>query len=111
VTGWLRQRHLWSRWHWRPTPCADCRIKPMPNTPYGSRYWQRYMVYDHVWAAASMTELGGWLCIPFLERRLGRPLPGADFEPVPLNDPDVDDDTDRLAELKRAAAEHDARPT
>ena len=83
----------------------------MPVTPHSIRDWQRYMVTDDVWAAAGMTYLGGWLCIPCLEGRLGRPLTGADLEDVPLNELDADKDTARLAELKRAAAAHHAGPT
>jgi hypothetical protein len=63
------------------------------------------MVYEQVGRAAGVAPLDGWLCIPCLETRLGRRLVGAD---LPLNDADVDDATPRLAELKRAAAEHHA---
>jgi hypothetical protein len=97
IRWWLR-----SRGPWPPTPCADCGVELMPD-PFGIRDWHRYMVHDHVWAAAGMTPLGGWLCTGCLEDRLGRPLVGADFPPLPL---DADKDFDRLAELKRQAAKH-----
>ena len=51
-------------------PCADCGVWLIPDTPVGIRDWQRYIVYDHVWRAAGMGPLDGWLCIPCLERRL-----------------------------------------
>jgi hypothetical protein len=63
------------------------------------------MVCDNVWRAAGMGPLDGWLCIPCLERRLGWPLTGADFPPLPFNDLGADLDTHRLAELKHAAAQ------
>ena len=109
VTRW--RRWLRYRRRWLPIPCADCGIDVVPLNPLGARDWQRFMVTDATWAAAGMEPLGGWLCVDCLESRLGRPLTGADFQPVPLNDPDVDDETPRLAELKRAAAEHHARST
>ena len=102
-------RWWWREWRWTSPECADCGVELMPRTPFGSRDWQRYMVHDHVWAAAGIGYLDGWLCIPCLEGRLGRPLTGADLEAVPLNDPDVDDDTDRLAELKHAAAQRNSQ--
>ncbi|RSN71342.1 hypothetical protein DMH08_02770 [Actinomadura sp. WAC 06369] len=83
--------------------CRFCRINLMPDTPGGSRDWQRYMLNDNVWAAAGMEYDGGWLCIDCVEKRLGRPLTGQDFAAVPLNDPGRDDDTPKLADLKRAA--------
>ena len=107
---------IWRRWsghrdqrEWEPTPCADCGVELMPDTPPGVRLWQRYMVYDHVWRAAGMGPLDGWLCIGCLERRLGWPLTGADFPPARLNDLDADLDTHRLAELKHAAAQRNRR--
>ncbi len=107
---WRRRSRRRDRWHWPPAPCADCAVELLPDTLLGVRDWQRLMVTDDVWAAAGMDPLGGWLCIPCLEGRLGRPLVGANLEAVPLNDSDLDD-TPRLAELKRAAAEHHARST
>jgi hypothetical protein len=103
-----RSLNRWRRRHWPPIPCADCAVDLVPTSPWGSHDWQRYMVHDDVWAAAGMAPLDGWLCIPCLERRLGWPLTGADFPPLPLNDLDADKDPHRLAELKRAAAQHHA---
>jgi hypothetical protein len=104
VTRWIR----WLRFRrrWVPIPCADCGVDVVPLNPLGGRDWHRYMVTDQVWADAGMASLGGWLCIPCLETRLGRPLTGADFKPLPLNDPGIDDDAPRLDELKWAAWEH-----
>jgi hypothetical protein len=96
-------RWWWSLRHWPPTPCADCGIELIPATPHDIPDWQRYMVTDHVWAAAGMTPLGGWLCIDCLELRLGRPLVPDDLDDLPLNDLDAGKDVPRLAELKRAA--------
>jgi hypothetical protein len=91
-----------------PIFCRDCDTNLMPNTPLGSKDWQRYMVHDQVWADAGMDQLGGWLCIPCLETRIARPLTGADLKPdLPLNCPDRDDDdTPQLAQLKRAIPNH-----
>lgn len=84
--------------------CADCGVDLMPDSPIGSRDWERYMVHDEVWAAAGMERNGGWLCIGDLTARLRRPLTGADLIPwLPINRPYRDDDTDRLAVLKMAA--------
>ncbi|MGH8880472.1 MAG: hypothetical protein ACRD0P_24485 [Stackebrandtia sp.] len=107
IRWWTRWR---ARWQWPSQPCADCGVELIPDTPLDIRDWQTYMVHDRVWAAAGMAPLGGWLCIGWLEGRLGRPLTGADF-PLPLNDLDADKDIDWLAELKRAAAEHNRRST
>lgn len=43
--------------------------------------WQAevYTVHDAVWSAAGMEPTGGCLCIPCLERRLGRTLTPEDF--------------------------------
>jgi hypothetical protein len=90
-----------------PLPCHDCATELMPDTPPGLQDWQWYMVHDHLWAAAGMDEDGGCLCIPCLERRLGRPLTGADLKPaVPVNQPGCYEDTPRLAELKHQSVEH-----
>jgi hypothetical protein len=105
IRWWRSERREWS-----PTPCAECGIELLPDTPPNVRDWHRHMVHDHVWAEAGMDPLGGWLCIRCLERRLRRPLTGADFPDLPLNDLDSDKDTPRLARLKRAAA-HGRRPT
>jgi hypothetical protein len=89
------------------TRCVDCGIDAMPDTPPGSRDWQRYMVHDHVWQAAGMDPNGGWLCIPRLEARLTRPLTGADFPELPLNHPIWKysaDDTRTTRTLKLQAA-------
>jgi len=82
--------------------CADCGVELLPDTPPGSRDWQHYMVHNQVWADAGRDD--GWLCIPCLETRLRRPLTGADFLDLPINEPGRDDDTNQLAYLKRDAA-------
>lgn len=43
------------------------------------------MVTPDVWAAVGGGH--GYLCIPCLEEALGRPLNGADFIDMPVNDP------------------------
>lgn len=94
--------------------CIDCDLELMPDTPPGSHDWQRYMVTDEVWAAAGMEPAGGWLCIPCLEARLGRPLTGYDFPAdIPLNHPFrrwSTADTPRLQHLKLQAALKQKRP-
>jgi hypothetical protein len=89
-----------------PVCCPDCGTDLMPDTPIGSQDWQRYMVHDQVWRDAGLKPRDGWFCIPCLEVRLHRPLTGADFKDLPINDPDRDDDTPRLKTLKRSAAHH-----
>jgi hypothetical protein len=42
-----------------------------------------YMVHDHVWADAGLHHDDGWMCIPCLERRLGRSLIDADMKVRP----------------------------
>jgi hypothetical protein len=87
--------------------CVDCGVDLMPDTPPGSRDWQRYMVHDHVWSDAGMDPDGGWLCVGCLEARLRRPLTGADFPELPLNHrlwKHSADDTERVAHLKLQAA-------
>ena len=83
------------------TRCRDCIIVTTPNR---CKDWQWYMVHDAVWEAAGMERFGGELCIDCLEKRLGRPLTGADFPDIPVNriwGPD----TPRLAALKREATD------
>lgn len=38
-----------------------------------------YMVFDHVWEAAGMTDWSGVLCVGCLEKRIGRRLRPGDF--------------------------------
>jgi hypothetical protein len=87
-------------------PCADCG-----RDTIGVEY---YIIHDHLWAAAGMAPDGGFLCVGCLERRLGRPLTGADFPPhIPVNWPDAwwnADDTPRMRALKVAAATHGGPP-
>lgn len=84
-------------------PCIDCGTATMPDTPIGSADWQRYMVKGDVWSLAGLRPHDGWMCIPCLQARLGRPLTGADFPALPMNRPGRDDDTPLLARLKVAA--------
>jgi hypothetical protein len=55
--------------------CRDADAEVLPDGRPGR--W--YRVHDELWAAAGMTEFGGFLCLDCLESRLGRPLTGADF--------------------------------
>jgi hypothetical protein len=79
------------------TRCADCGFNTCPRwRQLGKVEW--FMVFDSVWDAAGMpSEIlvfpagsyvwrPGILCIGCLERRLGRRLTPADFEPVPLSE-------------------------
>jgi hypothetical protein len=91
---------------WTLERCIDCDTLVTPDTPMGSRDWQMYFVHQQVWADAGMDGFSaGWLCIPCLEARLGRPLTGADLTAAPINEPGRYDDTERLAHLKREAAD------
>jgi len=80
--------------------CHDCGISLMPDTPIGSRDWQRYMVHDHIWEESGMGPDDGYLCIACLEGRLKRRLRPFDLQPLRINDPARDDDTEYLAVLK-----------
>lgn len=60
------------RWEY---DCADCGTDSTD---------ERYMVRDHVWAAAGMCPFG-FLCVGCIEKRLGRRLNASDFLAVPLN--------------------------
>lgn len=61
------------------SPCADCGT----YLPY------MYMVRDGLWpqgrSDGGSGPMDGTLCIPCLERRLGRELAAEDFEDVPAN--------------------------
>ena len=77
--------------------CVDCGRSTVDE-------W--YMVHDDLWVAAGMERLGGCLCVRCLERRLGRLLSPDDLAREPVNAPGYQHpETDRLAELKRSAAE------
>jgi hypothetical protein len=56
-----------------------------------------YIVRDSVWKAAGMEPWGGCLCIPCLERRIGRRLKPKDFPRHPFNDFNMPR-TERLAD-------------
>jgi hypothetical protein len=53
--------------------CVDCG----KDTGESGEY---YSVKDNVWAASGLAPNGGMLCLACLERRIGRPLTGEDFE-------------------------------
>ena len=57
--------------------CSDCGS--------GMTAARGFMVCDEVWKAAGM-DYKGFLHLPCLEKRLGRPLALADFTDVPIND-------------------------
>ena len=54
--------------------CVDCG-----KDTHGGEY---YMVWDEVWEASGMTPDGGMLCLPCLERRIGRHLTPDDFTAI-----------------------------
>lgn len=68
--------------------CADCGVDTTPCTgKRGCRHkgrWQWYMVTKALWKRAGMKD--GFLCIPCLEARIGRPLKPRDFTKWPVND-------------------------
>lgn len=88
-------------------PCMDCGVDTTPCTgKRGCRHagrWDWYMVTAEVWAVANADS--GFLCIPCLEVRLGRPVVSSDFAAAPVNLPSPWD-TPRLAAARsrRAAA-------
>lgn len=60
-----------------PDPyCVDCRI-----------FGGHFMLHNDVWAKAAGKDSKGRLCLPCIEKRLGRPLVIDDFSAVPLNNP------------------------
>lgn len=75
--------------------CADCGHQVVAEVgPV-----EIYIVHDDVWEAAGLGR--GYLCVPCLEGRLGRPLTGADFPTdIPANRPGLMRDTPRLHQLK-----------
>lgn len=88
----------------RPT-CRDCETDLRPDSAAGMEDEQWYMVTDEAWSASGMEPDGGYLCIPCLEKRLGRQLGAADLIHIPANAPGMYDDEPYLAGLKRAAWE------
>jgi hypothetical protein len=81
------------------SPCMDCGTDTTPcanrNDCTGGRrcrhtgtgWWEWYMVWPAVWSRAVGPDARGYLCIPCLERRLGRPLTGDDFTTAAVNRP------------------------
>lgn len=67
--AWLGMTEQWKH------DCVDCHTDSTT---------ERYMVHDHVWAAAGMCPFG-FLCVGCIEQRLGRRLHAADFLNVGLN--------------------------
>lgn len=84
-----------------PALCRDCNVDVAPWDDMDGSSWQWYMVHASVWAAAGTD---GILCIPCLEARLDRDLTGDDFPDLPINEPDFESDTPRLAWLKLEAS-------
>jgi len=91
---------LWRRW--RKKRCADCRIEIAPKQPQPGT-WHWYMVWDEIWAQAGMSA-DGFLCVPCLERRLGRPLRINDLADRPVNARRDWADTPQLHRLKEQLA-------
>jgi len=83
--------------------CVDCHVNTAPGFPtriemertYNgaalrlekptisvqvNEHCEVYIVRDPVWKAAGMEPMGGCLCIPCLEKRLGRILKRKDFD-------------------------------
>jgi hypothetical protein len=77
--------------------CADCGVGTM-------RLGEYYMLADSVWERAWVGRRKAWhslpgqeyLCIGYLEQRIGRTLTSDDFTEAPVNDPFQDDISDRL---------------
>jgi hypothetical protein len=69
-----RRVHAWLHWK-RHNLCRDCGVDTV-----AIGHW--YMISDELWAAAKMAPNGGTLCLPCLERRLGRRLMYRDFTAV-----------------------------
>jgi hypothetical protein len=62
--------------------CRDCGADT--RMPGADHY---YSVHDHIWQQSGLPALGGMLCIPCLEQRIGRVLRAADFADVLINRP------------------------
>ena len=62
--------------------CVDCYED---TSPLGLD--QYYMVHDEVWEQSGMDGLGGMLCLPCLEARIGRNLEVSDFTNIKMNQP------------------------
>lgn len=62
-----------------PMPCHDCGL----DVADSGDYW--YMVWDEVWAETGLDPDDGFLCVPCIERRLGRALTPDEFNDAPIN--------------------------
>jgi hypothetical protein len=90
--------------------CADCdrpTLTYRPGLGWAAGECEWYMVRDDVWRSAGMTLSGGCLCLECLERRIGRPLTGADFPARDFRNAPDRRHTPRLAALLEEARAHD----
>jgi hypothetical protein len=69
------RRHRSRRFGQARSHCRDCGLDVST-----AGHW--YMVRDSVWGASGLGPEEGVLCLPCLERRLGRLLRYEDFKPV-----------------------------
>jgi hypothetical protein len=83
------------------TPCQSSGWDPCPPSCDHTGAWEWYIVHDEVWAEAGAGELDV-LCIGCLEGRLGRPLVGADFSALPINEPSPWDSPRLVAAKERS---------
>lgn len=73
-----RYRHCWDL-------CGHCRDCGIDTRVRGADHY--YMVRQSVWQQSGLPTLGGQLCLPCLEGRIGRTLRPDDFTAVPINMP------------------------
>jgi hypothetical protein len=87
--------------------CLDCGTPLLPGGREPAREW--FMLRPDAWAQTGLAPDDGYLCVGCIERRIGRPLDGADLSgELPINQPN-EADSPRTRELKVAALNARAR--
>jgi hypothetical protein len=93
-----RKEAFYRRRPYHISHCADCGVGTNTLDEY-------YMVQDELWERAWAGRRKSWhgkvpgteiLCIGCLEKRIGRTLCRDDFTDVPANDPNENQQSDRL---------------
>lgn len=70
--------------------CEDCDVDT-------GKIYEHYFINTELWLQV-MPSINGMLCIPCLEKRLGRQLTKTDFPPVWINNPKYEPKSHRLIE-------------
>lgn len=62
--------------------CVNCEVDTSGKTGFG----EYYMLRQPIWDQTGLFADSGMLCIPCVEKKLGRKLNHTDFRHCPLND-------------------------